>query len=315
MGACTLGVGSSMFHPEASRVARMAAGGRPGLAQSLFQVGGNVGGALGPVGAAIVVLRWGRAGMGGFSAIALVSTAILAGVGLWAKRHGTPRLASIGATTRSSGASEARAAANVTTSMAVLLALLFSKFVYLASIVSYYTFYLMHRFGVSVRSAQMHLFVFAAAVAAGTLCGGPIGDRIGRKQVIWFSILGALPFTLALPHANLFWTAALSVAVGFVLASAFPAIVVYRQELIPGRVGMVSGLFFGLSFGAAASGAALLGVIADATSIDTVFRLCSFLPALGLLAAFLPDLRAAAPRDPDDGTFAEVEPLAPPSGP
>jgi FSR family fosmidomycin resistance protein-like MFS transporter len=318
MGACTLGVGSSMFHPEASRVARMAAGGRPGLAQSLFQVGGNVGGALGPIGAAIVVLRWGRAGMGGFSALALVATGILTGVGLWAKRHGHSRLASISSATLTSGSSERPSASNVMTAMAVLLALLFSKFVYLASIVSYYTFYLMHRFGVSVQNAQMHLFVFAAAVAAGTLCGGPIGDRIGRKQVIWFSIFGALPFTLALPHANLFWTGVLSVAVGFVLASAFPAIVVYGQELIPGRVGMVSGLFFGLSFGAAGSGAALLGVIADATSIDTVYRICSFLPALGLLAAFLPDLKVGVPRDQRDqeeGAFAESEALAPPSRP
>jgi FSR family fosmidomycin resistance protein-like MFS transporter len=313
LGACTLGVGSSVFHPEASRVARMAAGGRPGLAQSLFQVGGNVGGALGPVGAAIVVLRWGRPGMGGFSALALVSTAILTGVGLWARRYGVPRLASMGSATRASAASSDDPAPNVTTSMAVLLALIFSKFVYLASIVSYYTFYLMHRFGVSVRNAQMHLFVFAAAVAAGTLAGGPLGDRIGRKQVIWFSILGALPFTLALPHAGLFWTGVLSVFVGVILASAFPAIVVYGQELIPGRVGMVSGLFFGLSFGAAGSGAALLGVIADATSIDYVYRLCSFLPALGLLAAFLPELRGRAILREEEPGYSEA--LAPPSRP
>jgi FSR family fosmidomycin resistance protein-like MFS transporter len=314
LGACTLGVGSSVFHPEASRVARMAAGGRPGLAQSLFQVGGNVGGALGFVGAAVVVLRWGRRAMGGFSALALVSTAILAGVGLWAKRYGIGRLASLRSDHRVSATSNPLSAPSVRRSMAVLLALLFSKFVYLASIVSFYTFYLMHRFGISVRSAQMHLFVFAAAVAAGTLAGGPLGDRIGRKQVIWFSILGALPFTLALPHAGLFWTGVLSVFVGFILASAFPAIVVYGQELIPGRVGMVSGLFFGLSFGVAGSGAALLGAIADATSIDYVYRLCSFLPALGLLAAFLPELRGrAVATEPEEPEYADA--LAPPSGP
>jgi FSR family fosmidomycin resistance protein-like MFS transporter len=252
--------------------------------------------------------------MGAFSALALVSTALLAGVGLWAKRYGIPRLALLDEGHRISATSNPVSAANLRKSMAVLLALIFSKFVYLASIVSFYTFYLMHRFGVSVRNAQMHLFLFAAAVAAGTLAGGPLGDRIGRKQVIWFSILGALPFTLALPHAGLFWTGVLSVFVGFVLASAFPAIVVYGQELIPGRVGMVSGLFFGLSFGAAGSGAALLGAIADATSIDYVYGLCSFLPALGLLAAFLPELRGPAlASEADEPDYTDA--LAPPSQP
>ncbi len=293
-GACVLGVGSSVFHPESSRVARMASGGRPGLAQSLFQVGGNVGSALGPVGAAFVVLRWGKSGLGAFSGFALISFGILLGVGFWYKRHGLSRLgASRG---ESSRAAADLSRGKVRMSIAVLLVLIFSKFVYLASITSYYTFYLMHRFGVSVQSAQLHLFAILAAAAAGTLAGGPLGDRFGRKHVIWFSVLGVLPFTLALPHANLFWTGVLSVAIGFVLASAFPAIVVYGQEIIPGRVGLVSGLFFGLSFGAAGSGAALLGWLADETSIEHVYALCAFLPALGIFAALLPDrtVRAAA---------------------
>ncbi|HTB78696.1 MAG TPA: MFS transporter [Polyangiaceae bacterium] len=287
-GACVLGMGSSVFHPESSRVARMASGGRPGLAQSLFQVGGVAGGALGPVAAAIIVLRWGRRGIGGFSLVALVSTCVLFGVGLWYRRHGLEDRRGTADTTRPSGVSAAR----VRGAVAVLMALVFSKFVYMAGITSYYTFYLMHRFGVSLGSAQMHLFAFLAAGAAGTLAGGPLGDRFGRKQVIWFSILGVLPFTLALPYVDLPWTRALSVVIGFVLASAFPAIVVYGQELIPGRVGLVAGLFFGLSFGAAGLGAALMGRLADATSIEQVYRLCAVLPALGLLAALLPDVRS-----------------------
>jgi FSR family fosmidomycin resistance protein-like MFS transporter len=289
-GACILGVGSSVFHPESSRVARMASGGRHSLAQSMFQVGGNIGSALGPVGAAIVVLRWGRRSLGFFSLLALVSTVILSGVGLWYRRHGVSRLAA----SRSSASALRPAAsvspAHVRASIAVLLALIFSKFVYLASFSSYYTFYLMHRFDASIRSAQLHLFALFAAVAAGTISGGPLGDRFGRKSIIWFSILGALPFTLVLPYADLFWTGVLSLLIGFILASAFPSIVVYGQELIPGRVGMVSGLFYGLSFGAAGLGAAFLGRLADATSVEHVYRVVAFLPALGILAALLPDL-------------------------
>ncbi len=251
LGACVLGIGSSVFHPEASRVARMAAGARPGLAQSLFQVGGNLGGALGPLGAVIVVLRWGQRGLGAFAVFALVSTAILAGVGAWYQRHGLTRLASSRAHAMGSvGPSHGE----LVTSMVVLLALVFSKFVYLASVTNYYTFYLIHRFGVSIENAQLHLFAVFASVAAGTLAGGSLGDRFGRKQVIWFSILGVLPFTVLLPHANLLWTGALSVAIGFILASAFPAMVVYGQDLMPGRIGMVAGLLFGLSFGAAGAG-------------------------------------------------------------
>jgi FSR family fosmidomycin resistance protein-like MFS transporter len=288
-GACVLGIGSSIFHPESSRVARMAAGSRPGLAQSLFQVGGNVGSALGPVGAAVVVLRWGRRGLGAFSTIALVSTAVLVGVAIWVRKSGLSRLSGAG-TFQSSGIHAPLSSRRVGWTIAILMVLIFSKFVYLAAFSSYYTFYLMHRFGIGLQSAQLFLFTLLASTAAGTFAGGPLGDRFGRKRIIWASILGVLPFAIALPYASLFWTGALSVAIGFVLASAFPAIVVYGQELIPGRVGMVSGLFFGLSFGAAGMGAALMGRLADAAGVEQVYRVASFLPALGLLAAFLPNL-------------------------
>jgi FSR family fosmidomycin resistance protein-like MFS transporter len=307
-GACILGIGSSVFHPESSRVARMASGGRPGLAQSLFQVGGNVGSALGPVGAAVVVLRWGQQSLGAFSAFALISAGILIGVGFWYKRHGLSRLGARRGEPSALG--RGLSEAQVRGSIVVLLALIFSKFVYLASITSYYTFYLMHRFGVSIESAQLHLFAILAAAAAGTLAGGSLGDRFGRKHVIWFSVLGVLPFTLALPHANLFWTGPLSVVIGFILASAFPAIVVYGQELIPSRVGMVSGLFFGLSFGAAGSGAAFMGWLADTTSIEHVYGLCAFLPALGMLAALLPSLNRSEVPDVR-GVPCRGEPVAP----
>jgi FSR family fosmidomycin resistance protein-like MFS transporter len=307
LGAATLGVGSSIFHPESSRVARMASGGRPGLAQSLFQVGGNIGGALGPAAAAIVILRWGRGSLGAFSGLALVSTAILTGVGLWYARHGLSRLAAPSATSRASRSAAKLTRGQVNGSIAILLALIFSKFVYIASFNSYYTFYLMQRFEVSVAAAQMHLVTFSASVAAGTLAGGPLGDRFGRKHVIWFSILGALPFTLLMPYVDLFWTSALTMVIGFILASAFPAIVVYGQELIPGRVGLVAGLFFGLSFGAAGLGAALLGLLADAKGIVEVYRICAFLPALGVLAALLPDLGSS---DVGQDNLATVDPVA-----
>ncbi len=290
-GACILGMGSSVFHPESSRVARMASGGRPGLAQSFFQVGGNIGSALGPLAAAIVVLRWGQRSLAIFSWLALVSTAVLTRVGIWYKRHGLSRLA---AGSRRQGAEVPKE--RVGSSLAVLLVLIFSKHIYLVSLTSYYTFYLIIRFNMSVRNAQLHLFAFLAAAAAGTLAGGPLGDRFGRKYVIWFSILGVLPFSAALPHANLFWTGVLSVIIGFVISSAFAAIVVYGQELIPGRVGMVSGLFFGFAFGVAGLGAALLGTIADRTGIEFVYRLCAYLPALGLLTALLPNLEGGRRR-------------------
>jgi MFS transporter, FSR family, fosmidomycin resistance protein len=288
IGACVLGIGSSIFHPESSRVARMAGGNRPGLAQSLFQVGGNAGSALGPVAAAVVILRWGRRGLGVFSSVVLLSTMVLTAVSIWVRRHGLSRLQ--GASPRRSiHEPSPLSGAAVSGAVVVLMLLIFSKFVYLASFSSYYTFYLMHRFAISVRNAELMLFAILAATACGTLAGGPLGDRFGRKRIIWGSILGVLPFALLLPYASLFWTGALSVVIGFVLASAFPAIVVYGQELIPGRVGMVSGLFFGLSFGAAGAGAALMGRLADAVGVEQVYRLSSVLPALGLLAAFLPD--------------------------
>jgi MFS transporter, FSR family, fosmidomycin resistance protein len=309
VGACILGVGSSVFHPESSRVVGMASGGRLGLAQSLFQVGGNVGSALGPVGAAIVVLRWGQRGLGAFSGLALVSTGILTWVGLWYKRHGLSRLAASRGAPYMSRAAEKLSSTQVSTSIVILLILIFSKFVYLASFTSYYTFYLMHRFGVSIGSAQMHLFAFSAAVAVGTLAGGPLGDRFGRKRLIWFSILGVLPVTALLPHANLPWTGVLSVVIGFIIASAFPAIVVYGQELIPDRVGMVTGLFFGLSFGVAGLGAAFLGKVADVTSIEHVYGLVAFLPALGALAALLPSLERGSTRErPAEDALREARP-------
>jgi MFS transporter, FSR family, fosmidomycin resistance protein len=287
-GASLLGMGSSVFHPESSRVARMAAGGRHGLAQSLFQVGGNAGSALGPLAAALVVVRFGQSSLAGFALLALLSCAILWNVGVWYRHHGLARLTAGAA----KHAAEPRLPpGQARRGIAILLALIFSKYVYLASLTSYFTFYLIHRFGVSVAAAQLHLFAFLAAVAVGTVAGGPLGDRFGRKYVIWFSILGVLPLTLLLPHASLFWTGPLSVAIGLLLASAFPAIVVFAQELAPGRVGMISGLFFGFSFGMGGLGAAVLGRVADAAGIETVYQICAFLPAIGLLAALLPDLR------------------------
>jgi FSR family fosmidomycin resistance protein-like MFS transporter len=285
--AALVGSGSSVFHPESSRVARMASGGQHGLAQSLFQVGGNTGQALGPLLAALIVMPRGQSSLAWFSVVALLAIVSLTQISNWAKTHisqkRTPHPLS-GA--RRPAQSNSRA----TLPILVLLALLFSKFFYLASITSYFTFYLIETFHVSVRNSQVHLFVFLGAEAVGTFAGGPIGDRIGRKRVIWGSILGVLPFTLALPYANLFWTGVLSVVVGLILASAFPAIVVYGQELLPGRVGMVSGLFFGFAFGMAGLGAAVLGELADLTSIRFVYHVCAYLPALGLLAAFLPNL-------------------------
>src|ERR1700685_1361131 len=277
VGASLLGVGSSVFHPEASRVARMAAGGRPGLAQSLFQVGGNTGQALGPLAAALVVVRWGQSSVAFFALLLLFSAAILWNVGTWYKHQGLARL--------HRGAKHAAVRPRLPRStiirgIAVLLALLFSKYVYLSSLTSYYTFYLIEHFGLSVQAAQLHLFVFLVAIALGTILGGAIGDRIGRKRVIWLSILGALPFTLLLPYVNLFWTGPLTVIIGLVLASAFPAIVVYAQELVPGKVGMISGLFFGLAFGAGGIGAAWLGALVDATSLEYVYRLCAYLALL-----------------------------------
>jgi FSR family fosmidomycin resistance protein-like MFS transporter len=279
-----VGMGSAVFHPESSRVARMASGGRHGLAQSLFQVGGNAGSSMGPLLAAFVVLPAGQRSIAWFSVLALVAIMVLMRVGAWYKRH--PSMTPKSRAMRAAPVPLPRR--RIAWAMAVLIALIFSKYFYLASVVSYYTFYLMSKFHVSVQTAQVHLFVFLGAVAAGTVIGGPVGDRIGRKYVIWCSILGVLPFTLALPYASLFWTEILTVIIGLVLASAFSAILVYAQDLLPGRVGMVSGLFFGLAFGMGGVGAALLGKLADAKGIDYVYHVCAFLPAIGLLTAFLP---------------------------
>jgi FSR family fosmidomycin resistance protein-like MFS transporter len=287
IAAAMVGVGSSVFHPESSRVARMASGGQHGLAQSLFQVGGNAGAAIGPLLAAYIVLPHGQSSVAWFSLAALLAMILLARVGAWYKRTGMIKVKSAlkGLTDHPHLSSR-----RITLSIGVLVVLIFSKYFYLASLSSYYTFYLMSKFHVSVRDAQIHLFVFLAAVAAGTIIGGPVGDRIGRKYVIWVSILGVLPFTLILPYANLLWTGVLSVVIGLILASAFSAILVYAQELIPGRVGMISGLFFGVAFGMGGLGAALLGRLADMTSIGFVYHVCSFLPALGLLTGFLPNI-------------------------
>ncbi|QNA83006.1 MFS transporter [Sphingomonas sp. So64.6b] len=291
VGASLLGMGSSVFHPESSRVARMAAGRRHGLAQSMFQVGGNAGSALGPLAAAVVVMRWGQSSLAFFAMLALLSCAVLWNVGQWYRHHGLARL--------SRGAARQQAIMTLPRGKmlggsAILLALIFSKYVYLASLTSYFTFYLIHRFGVSVEVAQLHLFAFLGSVAIGTIAGGPLGDRFGRKYVIWFSILGALPFTLLLPHASLFWTGPLTMIIGLILASAFPAIVVFAQELVPGKIGMISGLFFGFSFGMGGIGAAVLGEVADRSGIEMVYAICAFLPAIGLLAVFLPDPKRAS---------------------
>lgn len=282
LGAGLLGVGSSIFHPEASRMARLASGGRHGLAQSVFQVGGNFGQALGPLLAAFVVLPHGRVSIAWFALVAMAGMIILTALGQWYRAQGHARPAG-----RKQLAS-LYPPATVKRALAVLLALMFSKFFYIASFTSYYIFYLMHRFHVGVQAAQVDLFVFMAASAAGTVIGGPIGDRIGRKAVIWGSILGVAPFALVLPYVGLEGTVLLSVVIGLVLSSAFSSIVVYAQELMPGRTGAVSGLFFGIAFGMGGIGAALLGQLADLYGIITVYKLCAFLPLIGLLAAFLP---------------------------
>jgi FSR family fosmidomycin resistance protein-like MFS transporter len=287
MAVALIGVGSSVFHPESSRVARMASGGQHGLAQSLFQVGGNAGSAVGPLLAAAIVLPGGQRTIASFSLGALLAITVLMRIGRWYKGRSTAGHRS-GAMAFAHHVRLSRK--RITVAVAVLAALVFSKFFYLASLTSYYTFFLISKFHVSVRSAQIHLFVFLAAVAAGTVIGGPVGDRIGRKYVIWCSILGVLPFTLVLPYANLFWTGVLSIVIGLILASAFSAILVYAQDLVPGRVGTVSGLFFGLAFGMGGIGAAFLGELADRSSIDFVYSVCSFLPAIGLLTALLPNL-------------------------
>ncbi len=287
LSVALIGIGSAVFHPEASRIARMASGGRHGMAQSLFQVGGNAGSAIGPLLAALIIVPYGQYNIIWFSLLALLAIVILINVGGWYK--GKIRAIS-GRSTAAHVNIHVLSRKQVVISVLILLALIFSKYFYLASMSSYYTFYMIHKFGVSVQGSQVYLFIFLFSVAAGTLIGGPLGDRIGRKYVIWGSILGVAPFTLLLPHANLFWTAVLTVPIGVILASAFSAILVYAQELIPGKVGMISGLFFGFAFGMGGIGSALLGAMADRTSIEYVFSVCAFLPLIGLITAFLPDI-------------------------
>ncbi len=301
VGGALLGVGSSIFHPESSRLARLASGGAHGMAQSIFQVGGNFGSSLGPLFVAFFVLPRGQQSLAWFTLVAMFATLVLAGLGHWYKKHG-----------QAIQNSHARMTTTVLSrkqvggALVVLIFLTLSKYFYLASITSYYVFYLMQHFHSTQRDAQLYLFFFLAAVAAGTVIGGPVGDRIGRKKVIWGSILGVLPLTLLLPYVTLPLTITLSVVIGLVIASAFSAILVYAQELMPGRVGMVSGLFFGFAFGLGGLGAAVLGTLADHTSIDFVYKVCSFLPALGLLTGFLPETKKPGPREqPASGTYAE----------
>jgi FSR family fosmidomycin resistance protein-like MFS transporter len=286
LAAALVGMGSSIFHPESSRVAYLASGGRRGFAQSIFQVGGNAGSSLGPLLAALVVVPYGQKNVLWFALLALLGIAVLWNVGNWYHGHLTrPRDVS--------SPSEVAAplpSRRVVFALFILGALIFSKYFYLASLTSYYTFYMMGKFHLSIQGAQFHLFLFLLAVAIGTILGGPIGDRFGRKLVIWVSILGVAPFSIALPYANIFWTGVLAAVIGLILASAFSAILVYAQELLPGRVGLISGLFFGFAFGMAGIGSAVLGELADRKSIGYVFHLCSFLPLLGLLTAFLPNV-------------------------
>ncbi len=289
IAAALVGTGSSVFHPESSRVARMASGGQHGLAQSLFQVGGNTGASLGPLLAAWIIVPHGRGSVAWFSLAALLAMVVLLQVSGWYRDHPTVR----GKTKTRHASLVSLTRSQVGWSLLILGLLIFSKYFYLASISSYYTFYLMHKFGVSVQNAQTHLFVFLFSVAAGSLIGGPIGDRIGRKWVIWASILGVAPFTLLLPHVDLFWTGVLTVVIGLILSSAFSAILVYAQELIPGRVGMISGLFFGFAFGMGGIGAAVLGQVADARGIEFVYAVCAYLPLIGVITVFLPNLERA----------------------
>ena len=287
--AALVGTGSAIFHPESSRVARMASGGQHGLAQSLFQVGGNTGSALGPLVAAAIIVPYGKGSVAWFALVALVGIILLSQVSRW---YAANRVVAAKGAAKAAVATRSRA--HVAGVVGVLLVLIFSKYFYIASISSFYTFYLISKFGLSVQSAQMHLFLFLAASAAGTLIGGPVGDRIGRKPVIWGSILGVAPFALALPHVGLAWTTTFTILIGLILSSAFSAILVYAQELIPGKVGAVSGLFFGFAFGMGGLGAAALGILADSTSIDFVYSVCAFLPLLGVIAVLLPDTRKRA---------------------
>jgi FSR family fosmidomycin resistance protein-like MFS transporter len=283
-----IGIGSSVFHPESSRVAHLASGGKRGLAQSIFQLGGNAGSALGPLLAALIVIPFGQSSIMWFSLAALLAIIILFNIGKWYKGFAVAKTKVANVVSEHPALSKRR----VTTSLIILLVLIFSKYFYLASMTSYYTFYLIDKFHLSVQSSQIHLFIFLASVAAGTLLGGPLGDKFGRKYIIWISILGVAPFTLLLPYADLLWTTILSVIIGVVISSAFSAILVYAQELMPGKVGMIAGLFFGFAFGMGGLGSAILGKLADSTSISYVFQVCAFLPLIGILTGFLPNLES-----------------------
>ncbi|WP_300634218.1 MFS transporter [Pseudomonas sp.] len=286
MAAALVGVGSSTFHPETSRVARLASGGRYGLAQSTFQVGGNTGSAFGPLLAAAIIIPYGQSHIAWFGLFAVFAIGVLYGLSRWYRHH-----LNLFKLKQGSQPTHGLTKGRVTFALVVLALLVFSKYWYMTSLTSYFTFYLIEKFQLSVASSQMYLFLFLGAVAVGTFAGGPIGDRIGRKKVIWFSILGAAPFTLALPYVDLFWTAVLSVVIGFIIASAFSAIVVYAQELVPGNVGMIAGIFFGLMFGFSGIGAALLGLLADSHGIEYVYKICSFLPLAGILTILLPSTK------------------------
>jgi FSR family fosmidomycin resistance protein-like MFS transporter len=288
VASALVGVGSSTFHPETSRVARLASGGRYGLAQSTFQVGGNAGSAFGPLLAAAIIIPYGQGNVAWFGLFAVFAILVQYGLSRWYRNH-----LNLFKLKQGSKATHGLSKRRVTFALVVLALLVFSKYFYMASFTSYFTFYLIEKFDLSVASSQLYLFLFLGAVAAGTFFGGPIGDRIGRKQVIWFSILGAAPFTLALPYVDLFWTGVLSMIIGFILASAFSAIVVFAQELVPGNVGMIAGVFFGLMFGFGGIGAALLGHLADIHGIEYVYTLCSYLPLLGVLTILLPSTRSA----------------------
>ena len=285
-----VGIGSAIFHPEASRMAQMASGGRKGLAQSVFQLGGNFGSSIGPLLAALIIVPYGQSYIIWFSVLALAGIILLINIGSWYKRKIRIKVLR---PDKESNDIQILPKRTLISSVVILLVLIFSKYIYLTSMTSYYTFYVIHKFGVSVQDSQVYLFIFLFSVAAGTIIGGPLGDRFGRKYVIWGSILGVAPFTILLPHANLFWTVILTIPIGVILASAFSAILVFAHDLFPGKVGMISGLFFGFAFGMAGIGSAVLGGIADRTSIEYVYFVCSFLPLIGLITAFLPNVKSA----------------------
>jgi FSR family fosmidomycin resistance protein-like MFS transporter len=283
-----VGIGSSIFHPEASRMAHMASGGRRGMAQSIFQLGGNFGSSIGPLLAALIIVPYGQSNIIWFSALALLAIILLINIGGWYKRKIRIKAKRPGNDTVHVQVLPKK---TIVYSVLILLVLIFSKYIYLTSMTTYYTFYVIHKFGASVQDSQVYLFIFLFSIAAGTIIGGPLGDKFGRKYVIWGSILGVAPFSILLPYANLFWTVILTIPIGVILASAFSAILVYAHELFPGKVGMVSGLFFGFAFGIAGIGSAVLGGIADRTSIEYVYQICSYMPLIGLFTAFLPNIK------------------------